>query len=227
MSLNQQIMLWCSVYTIIVVKEQLLFMKEDLLGKAEASYYRNSCPVLALDEYKKDKGEDKFSRKQVWFYVYGDDELEEFFIEELTEMIEDRFIDDKIDWDLMTLYPTHVQNEVNPHMQSLLRKVSARLGIDYEQILVRTQTIEENHELEQTKAKVINLEGSIDVKDFSEKNIILIDNISLTGTSMLHGADKLIKKGAKNVFGVCLGIGQDFPNKKHVTRGKKASELVE
>lgn len=201
-------------------------MEEDYFGKAEISYYRNSCPVIALEEYKKDRGEDDFSRKQVWFYVYGDEEIEEEFFSDLKEMIKARFVDDEIDWDMMTLYPTHVEGEINPHMQSLLRRISSDVGIDYQQVLSRNQTIDENHELEDTKAKVVNLEGSIDVKEFDAKNVILVDNISLTGTSMLHGAEELIRNGAENVFGICLGMGTDFPNKKLIDRDKKASEVM-
>ena len=201
-------------------------MSNDLFGKAESKYYENSCPVIALDEYNEDQGEDEFSRKQVWFYVYGDDEIEMEFHEDLKSLIEDRFIDDDIDWDLMTLYPTHVKGEVNPHMQTLLKGLSSDTGIKYQQVLHRNETIQENHELESGKAKIVNLEGSIDVDDVQGKNIILVDNITLTGTSILHGANLLLENGAENVFGLCLGIGSNFPGKKHISRGKKASELL-
>lgn len=201
-------------------------MKEDLFGKAESKYYEHPCKVIALNEYKKDGGEDEFSRKQVWFYVYGDDELEEFFENELKQLINDRFVGDTIEWDLITLYPTHVKGEVNPHMQTLMKSISSETGISYRQVLERNKTIQENHELETPKSKLINLENSLDVKDFEEKNVILVDNISLSGTSMLHGANKLLENGAENVFGVCLGIGTSFPGKKRIKRGKKASELI-
>lgn len=201
-------------------------MKEDLFGKAESKYYEHSCNIVALDEYREDGGEDEFSRKQVWFYVYGDNEHEEYFENELKEMIKDRFVDDSIEWDLMTLYPTHVKGEVNPHMQTLMKSISSNLGINYRQVLERNKTIQENHELESQKSKLINLENSLDVRDFEEKNVLLVDNISLSGMSILHGANKLLENGAENVFGVCLGLGTSFPGKKHVKRGKKASELI-
>lgn len=201
-------------------------MNEDLYGKAKLKYYGSACSVFALDEYKEDKGEDEFSRKIVWFYVYGDDDIEHEFHEELNSLIDSRFVKDDIEWDLMTLYPTHVKDKVNPHMQTLLKSLSSELGIEYRQIIRRNETIEENHELESTKAKVVNLEGSVDIQDFEEDNIILIDNISITGTSLLHGANKLLSNGAERVFGVTLGLGNSFPNKKRVSREKTASDFL-
>ena len=119
-------------------------MEKDFFGTVDMKYYRNKCPVLGLDEYKKDQGQDEFSRKQVWFYVYGDEEIEEEFHKNLKSLLESRFIDDEIDWDLMTLYPTHVQGEVNQHMQMLLKGLASELDIKYDQVVERTKTIQEN-----------------------------------------------------------------------------------
>jgi hypothetical protein len=202
-------------------------MERNLFGEAKLRYYRNNCPVLALDEYKKDKGEDEFSRRQVWFYVYGEDEIEEEFHDGLKSLIESHFIEDDINWDLMTLYPTHVKNEVNPHMKTLIKSLASETGIKYDQVLKRNRTIEENHEIDSVKSKIVNLEGSIDVEELNGENVILVDNITLSGTSMLHGANKLLENGAENVFGLCLGIGAEFPSKRRVDRDTKASELLD
>ncbi|MFO7793517.1 MAG: hypothetical protein R6V35_00890 [Candidatus Nanohaloarchaea archaeon] len=201
-------------------------MEKDYFGTVDIKYYRNECSVLALDEYKKDQGQDEFSRKQVWFYVYGDEEIEKEFHKSLKSLLKSRFIDDEIDWDLMTLYPTHVQGEVNQHMQMLLKSLASELGIKYDQVVERTKTIRENHELDTEKAKTLNLEGSIGVEGVEGKNVILVDNISLSGMSLLHGAEKLIDGGAEHVFGVCVGMGEEFPNKELINRDKKASELI-
>ena len=201
-------------------------MEKDFFGKAELEYFRNPCPVLALDEYKKDRGEDEFSRKQVWFHVYGDDEIEEEFFQSLKDLIESRFQNDKINWDLMTLYPTHVKGKVNQHMDVLLRRISKETGIEYRKVIERTRTVEENHELESTEAKAVNIKGTAACEDVEGKNVLLVDNISLSGTSLVHGANLLLDNGAENVFGVCLGMGESFLNKNQVSRGKKASELL-
>ena len=205
---------------------QVLLMEKDFLGSVDLRYYMNKCPVLALDEYKKDQGQDEFSRKQVWFYVYGDEEIEEEFHRKLKSLVKARFIDDEIDWSLMTLYPTHVKGEVNQHMQMLVKGLASELGIKYDQVIERTRTVNENHELESGKAKALNLEGSIEARDVEGENVILVDNISLSGVSLLHGAEEMLNSGAQNVFGLCLGMGEDFPYKRAVNRDKKASELI-
>lgn len=202
-------------------------MVNDYFGVVDVSEFKSELPVLGLGEYKNDQGEDDFSRKQVWFYVYGENEIEEEFREELEDVIESRFLDDSIRWDLMTLYPTHAEGEVNPNMKSLVESLSEDTGIKYDQVLERTKQIKENHELESREAKALNLRESIDVKDFEGKNVILIDNISLSGFSMAHGAAKLKKAGAENVFGLVIGLAEDFPAKEISNRDITASTLIE
>jgi len=202
-------------------------MKKDYFGLVDVPEFKPEVPVAALGEYRKDKGEDEFSRKQVWFYVYGDEDIEEEFVGDLIDLVNSRFVDDEINWDLMTLYPTHAKGEVNPNMKSMLESIENKTGIQYKQVLDRTQQTKENHELESQRAKAVNVEGSIDVKDFDGKNVILVDNISLSGTSLAHGASKLKEAGAENVFGVVLGLSQDFPGKESKNRNKPASTLME
>ncbi|QGA80216.1 hypothetical protein [Candidatus Nanohalobium constans] len=202
-------------------------MEENHFGKVEVSEFGTEVPVLGIGEYKKDQGEDEFSRRQVWFYVYGDEDIEEEFREKLKNTIESRFLEDEMSWDLMTLYPTHAEDDVNSNMQSLLKSLSEETGIQYQQVLERTHKVRESHELESEKAKIVNLEGSIDVKDFKGKNVILVDNLSLSGTSLAHGASRLLDAGAENVFGIVLGLSSEFPNKQVEKQGKTASRLME
>lgn len=201
-------------------------MEEDHFGKVSISDFGTEVPVLGVGEYKQDQGEDEFSRKQVWFYVYGDEDIEEEFRGRLKDILEDRFVDDDISWDLMTLYPTHAKDDINANMQGLLESLSSDTGIKYEQVLERTHKIRESHELNSKKAKIVNLEGSIDVKDFEGKNVILVDNLSLSGTSMAHGASRLLDAGAENVFGLVLGLSSDFPEKRVENQGRTASRLM-
>lgn len=201
-------------------------MNKDYFGVADLPEFKSKVPVTALGEYRKDQGKHDFSRKQVWFYVYGEDGLEKEFRTELEDVVNSRFVDDEIHWDMMTLYPTHAKGEVNRNMRRLIEAVSSDTGIKYEQVLERTKKTKENHELDSKRAKAVNLRGSIDVKDFDGGNVILFDNISLSGTSMAHGASKLKEAGAENVFGVVLGLAEDFPGKRREGRSKTASRLI-
>lgn len=202
-------------------------MEHNLYGKAALKHYDSPCHVLALDEYVKDQGRDDFSRRQVWFYVYGDEEIEEDFRKQLVELVRQKFVEDSKDWEAITIYPTHIKGKVNQHMEDLIRDVAEETGIEYHRFIERNTTIEENHEIDSLRAKIVNLEGSVDVDDVEGKSIILVDNIALSGTSLVHGSNALRENGADNVFGVCIGLGEDFPNKTRISKDVKATELLE
>lgn len=171
------------------------------------SKYFDQVPLAALDYYEKDShGEDDFSRKQAWFYSYGDEEIEEEFRNRFIDLFEAIFEEDDLEWDMITLYPTHSKGEINPNLKALFLEVSAESGIPMDQVLERTETVRENHMINGERAKAINLEGSVEVTgDVEGKNVILVDNISLSGVSLLHGTDLLRKSGAENVFTLSLG----------------------
>lgn len=196
----------------------------------DSRYYRHEMPVLSLGYYDPGShGEDDFSRKQVWFYTYGDEELKQEFRGMLLDLFTDRFDEDVMDWNLITLYPTHVEGQVNPNMRDLLFDLSADVDTEFEQVLRRTETVTESHELENEKAKVVNLEGSIEVtRDLEGQNVVLVDNIVLTGTSLLHGYKHLKQRGAENVFGLSLGTStRERDQTEEVENGVKASDLLE
>lgn len=194
----------------------------------ESKYFQHKVPLAALDYYDQNShGEDEFSRKQAWFYSYGDSEIEAEFKEGLNEIFELLFSDDDTEWDLITLYPTHAKGEVNPNLRDLMLDVSADIGIPMDQVLRRTETVHENHVMDEEKSKAINLEGSIEVNgDVEDKNIILVDNIALSGVSMLHGAELLKKSGANKVFAVSLGTGLEKKYETTEIDDKSATQLL-
>ncbi len=203
-------------------------MEEALFRVLESRYYAHQVPVLALDYYDPhSQGEDEFSRKQVWFSTYGDQEIHEEFREGLSQLVRERFVGDSADWDFMTLYPLHARDKLNPHMRDLMMDVAAGTGMSIEQVIRRTETIKESHELDSMKSKLINLEGSLEVRPGVEgKNIILVDNITLTGASLIHGANRLKQNGASTVFGVCLGTSIDAIENTIDAENLTASQLM-
>lgn len=194
----------------------------------ESKYFQHKIPLAALDYYDQNShGEDDFSRKQVWFYSYGDDEIEAEFREGLNNMFETLFSDDDTPWDLITLYPTHAKGVVNPNLRDLIMDVSADNNIPMDQVLERTETIHENHMMEKEKTKAVNLEGSIEVTgDVKDKNIIIVDNIALSGLSMLHGAELLKKQGANNVFAISLGTSLEKKDETTKITDENATQLL-
>ncbi len=174
--------------------------------KLQSKYFEYPVNVFALDHYKRDcAGEHEFSRKQVWFYVYGDEELKNEFKGEFSQLFEQ--VIDGGNWDFAALVPTHVKGQLNENMEDLVRDVTSNVGIDYNNVLERTETVNDNHNLDTFREKAINLEGSIDItEDVEGKNIILVDNIALTGCSFMHAAELLKEAGAENIICLTLGI---------------------
>lgn len=148
----------------------------------------------------------------------------------MKELFQNRFAEDDVDWDLVTLYPTHSKGEVNPHLQRMIENVSEYTGIKYSQIINRNQTIEESHELETPKQKVVNLDGSIDIEgDVEGKNIIVVDNISLSGTSFIHATNELLERGANKVMCVAIGLSDNMKENDWtgLDPGMGAGEIIE
>lgn len=176
---------------------------------AESEFYEKPAQIFSLDYYTRENGgEDEFSRKQIWFHVYGDEEIEKEFRERLSNLFEQHFEEDE--WDYVTVYPTHVKDEINPHLEKLIKDIADDLDIEYKELLRRNETIEENHELESQREKIVNVEGSIDVtEDVEGKNIIVFDNIAISGTSLLHATNRLYNENANKVASVTLGISKE------------------
>lgn len=207
--MKNQVLMCKTTYIIKYKPEQNDCMKEAnyIARNLSSNYFKHEVSLVALDEYKPGShGEDDFSRKQAWFYTYGDEDIKEEFKSGFLELLQENILEDGIDWDLITLYPTHVEGEVNSNLRDLMMDVASETDLNLEQVLKRNQTIRESHELDDEKAKVVNLEGSINVtRDIEEKNVIIVDNIALSGTSLLHGANRLKQQGAENVIALCIG----------------------
>ncbi len=174
--------------------------------KLQSKYFDYPVKVFALDHYKrKSAGEHEFSRKQVWFYIYGDDDLKTEFKKEFSPLFSE--VIDNGNWDYTTLIPTHIEGEINENMHDLVKEVTSDNDSAYKQILRRNRTVKDNHSLDTFKQKAINLEESLDVReDVEGKNIILVDNICLTGCSFMHAAELLKQKGAENIICLTLGV---------------------
>lgn len=201
--------------------------KGYLFRNLSSSHYKHEVPLLALDDYKPDShGEDDFSRKQAWFYTYGDEDIKEEFRSQFVDLFNKHF-DDDIEWDIITLYPTHAEGVINPNLRDLMMDVASETDIPFKQALKRSQTIRESHELQDEKAKVVNLEGSIDVdRDVEGKNVILVDNIALSGVSLIHGANRLKQEGANKVLALCIGAKTEEKESRSLDETQKVSKLV-
>lgn len=202
-------------------------MSSYLYRALESDDYSERADVFGLDYYRRDGcGKDDFSRELVWMYVHGDEDLKRKYSEKFSSMINELFVQDSIDWDLITLYPTSTRNDVNSNLEDLLERCVDEKDLSYRQAVRRTRNISDNHEIEGFKKKVVNLEGSIDVDDLNGKNVILVDNITLSGASFLHATEILKENGAENVACLCLGMGINGEVLDDKIDEKTASEAI-
>lgn len=151
-------------------------------------------------------GKEEYSKKLLYFYKYGNET--EFFLNKLVELFNLRFAGDSIKFDYFTLYPSHKKDQINVNMVNLVTKFSKVTGLPYKQILKRNKDIKPSHELKTFEERKENLKSSIDILENVEgKNIIVLDNTTTTGISLIDITNLLIEKGAKNVACICLGLG--------------------
>jgi hypothetical protein len=169
-------------------------------------FYQEIVLIFALGHYiSHTEGEDDFSKELIYFYLHGN--KKELFLEELTKLLNMRIIGDSISFDIITLYPTREKDKFNPQMLSLIQELSKKINIPYEQLINRNRTIKASHELSTFDDRVNNLKGSINIsQDVKGKRIIILDNVSTTGLSLIDAANKLYENGAKEVIGLCLGL---------------------
>jgi len=169
--------------------------------------YPNITHIFAIKHYKpKEEGDDEFSKRLIYFYKFGNNL--DYFLESLINLYNLRFYGDSIIFDYVTLYPTRKKGEVNPCMAELIKKFSEKTGIPYRQVLRRNRDIRPNHELRTFKERKENVQGSLDVTDdVAKRNIIIFDNTSTTGISLIDAANLLKENGADHVACICLGLG--------------------
>ncbi len=162
---------------------------------------------FAIDHYLDvDKGADEFSKKLIHFYKYRNDI--DFFSSELIEIFKTYFEKDrdKLNFDIVTLMPTHEKNGINPNMLHLVEQFSAAINIPYGQIGIRNKTTKKQHEISNFNERYENVQDSISiVGEVKDKNILVLDNVVITGITLVSFVDALKRKGAKNV--VCLALG--------------------
>ena len=181
-------------------------MRCYLLRVASSPGYNSKVHIFAFDHYKKtDSGNDEFSKQANHFYLYG--YFESFFFEKFKDLIERYFMNAKPRFDYMALYPTGKQNNFNPHMDNLLKKVAAATGMPYKEILRRNKDIEPNHSLKTFEERKTNIIGSIDIlEDVQGKRILVVDNTSTTGISLIDVTNQVLAKGATAVVCLCLSL---------------------
>lgn len=212
----------------LAVKETDEVPYRALYRRTDVEGYDDTAHVFAVDYYRPGAGgEDDFSRKEAWFYYDGGKELEREFGEKLETILEDLFVDNTVDWDIITLAPSEKIDGLNEHMLSIVEAASDQTGIEYRQVLRRFRTVRETEEMGSSQQMLLNLKDSIEVtEDVTGLNIIIVDNVSIYGFKLAHLTEKLLEAGAERVFCVVLGVTNSERGIDDLEKGLTASSAV-
>jgi len=209
--------------------------KETYLYRvAQSTFYERDAYIFAIDHYvQQENRDDEFSKKLMYFYKHGNRAARDFFMKHFIRLVRNRFQQDERDYDYMTLYPTHQENGFNEHMETLLEGVAAATNIPFKKVLRRSHTIEPSHQLETVDDRKENVKSSIEItEDITEDNVLVIDNVSISGISLIDATNLLYEKGAKNVVCACLGLSQtgkerDYADLNQTMGAKRIIETFE
>ena len=202
--------------------------REALYRYTVVNEYKYPAHIFALDYYEPGShGEDEFSRKEVWFYYIGDDELEKEFSSRVEKLLDDLFVNNSIDWNYFTLAPSNEIDGLNENMLKICDTISEKEEIEYRQVLRRSMKVDESDEMSSTRQKVINQEGSIEItQDVEGDNIIILDNVSVSGVYLAYCTKMLLEADAKTVCCVVLGVTNSIRDVKRLEKGTTASNAM-
>ena len=196
----------------------------------KCGHCKEIIPVFGLGHHKpEEEGEDQFTKCVINFYNYGNSREMDYLLQQSVNLFKERFEGD-VKFDFICVMPTHNKGETNRNMEKFARMLSAEIMVPYAQIVHRNKTIKGQHELKSKDERLENVKGSFDITaGLKGKNILVLDNLIITGSNAQELFDALKEAGAKSVFFICFGLGSkgreaDFdinPNFKG-----KASKIV-
>jgi len=203
--------------------------QQALYRKTLVNQYEYPAHIFALDYYKPgSKGKDKFSRKEVWFHYLGGKQLKEEFSSRMKELFDDLFVNNSVDWDYFTVAPSTDKDGLNRNMLDLSNRISDEGKLNYRQVLRRSKGIDKVTELSSIKQKMIRRQSSIEVtEDVQGDNIIVINNVSVSGVYLAYLTKTLLDKGASRVACVCIGVTNHERAVRDLEKGTTAIEAME
>lgn len=202
--------------------------KKALYRFTSLESYDLPAHIFALDYYEPTSGgKDEFSRKEALFYHMGGEELSEEFSSRMEEALQDLFVNNTMEWDYFSLAPSSKKNGLNENMLKICTEISSKAGIEYKQVLRRKRSVNDSDDLISVKQMVINQQDSVEVKeDVEGDNIIILDNVSVSGVSLTYITQLLYEAGAKNVCCLCLGVTNREREVVRMSKGETASKMI-
>jgi len=179
----------------------------------EYFYYRGEkckecnkpVPVFALGHHKSlEEGEEEFSKKCMGFYKHGYSSY--YFLNRLIELYKTR---NDINFDFICLCPSSTKDSFNENMIKLTNDFCKAVGIRNNNILQRMRDTSKQHEIAKKEDRIANVKDSFSLSENVEgKNILVIDNLSTTGSTAQEIHRLIIHKNkANNCIFLCLALG--------------------
>ena len=148
-----------------------------------------------------------FYRKSLHLFKF---KKKTIFAESYAKLILDMNLVDKTA-DFITFVPMtkrQIRERGYNQAEVLARKISKLSNVPIKELLIKTVETEAQHTLKFSERKK-NLRGIYSVtEDVKDLNIIIVDDIITTGSTLCECAATLYRKGAKNVIGLCAADTQ-------------------
>ena len=193
-----------------------------------SSPIQQSVPVFSLDWYAP-RGQTFAQLRQL--AKKKTSESVDFFLPRLRDLINRRFLQDTWQYDYITVFPGHEENVLSPALQTLSRKSVVDTNILYTPLLRRTETVdrqrgksrEERLEQARNPSETLQCQSVLD-----GELVLLLDDISTSGASLLAGAHKIRQAGAGRVIGLTLGLtpGESIHTTTIKSPDSYASEII-
>lgn len=178
-----------------------------------SSPIQQALPVFGLDWYRPKSG--CFDELQD-LAKYGRDEPIALFRPRLQDMVHRRFLRDRWNYDYITVFPGHEEGQLSPQLVELAKDAVIETSIIYAPLLERTETTERQREKSREGRKEVARDPGATLKaraNLDGETVILLDDISTSGNSLLAGAHLLREAGAGRVIGLTLGFTPGKPEK--------------
>ncbi|MCL5433353.1 MAG: hypothetical protein M1538_00015 [Candidatus Marsarchaeota archaeon] len=187
-------------------------------------------PIFSLGHYKsKLEGSDEFSKKIMFVHLYGDNKFIPYFFERLCTTYKEWFEPDKFAFDYICVIPSHKKDQINANLKYLAEEFGKFINVNYTPLLLRNREVSEQHKINKIEERLENAKESISVNgNVKDKTILVLDNITTTGITIMVAHEALKQAGAKETIFIVLGLSSHFgiyndfdlnPNLKFRARG--------
>ncbi len=166
--------------------------KKFCICKKRVFHFRGATAVFNHGDY---------SKQAINFFKFrGNSEISNFLSEEMTKNIKENFSETKFDY--IVPVPMHPLKKISKgfnHSELIARKISRELDIPFSSSLKKVKYGNPQHKSSYDKRRE-NVKGAYVSEKLTARNVLLIDDIKTTGSTLDECARQLMFAGARNVY---------------------------